>query len=907
MKNKQKKLLNLFDILLVILSVAFVGVAVFLFTKVLRYAEISMNLILAVLLVMVVLILVMITLCFSSLIFKKNKVLKSINLVLLVVLLIGGLYGGYILSSVNKNIDKIVQTDDEVTEKVKAYFIAFDNESAKDAGAEYLNGKTVGILSNDQILEGHIMPIEEIKRLNLQVEYQEYETYQELLFALFAKEVDIAAVAPSYASSFTEDDGQEENLKKLQLVYSYESEAKVVTSTNTNVDLTEPFTMLIIGVDSMNAGNSDVLMLATFNPNTLDITLTSIARDSFVPIACYGGSNNKINAARTTRQCLIDTVEDLMDTEINFYFETNFKGVVDIVDAVGGIVINSEVEFVGQNSSLERGNYTVWIPEGEYHANGEEVLAFIRERKAFRDGDFARQRHQKEVIRELLDKVLSMNNVSDILGILDAAGDNVSTNMSLAQIKELLSYCLQIFNSNYDKNSNIFDIQSFRVTGYSSWTYNTRLEMRLWIYKLFKGSLQDNIDIIHNNLELDKILTVPTSLNVDILNLYRGGKILPEVYNEKQEHEPMPAFVENFIGKSLAEMQTWANQHGLGLNIRYVKEGDEGYDSTRPDGTIVTQNVTSGRVALVSSIDIGVLKHPMDCSLSENMSKEECKNTYINAVDKNVDTIVQWANENGVTLSLNVIPSTDPGYDVTKAGYVKYQTEKAYSKFNSSKSLGITYYEKLSVTFLDALGQEIKDTKKSLVYGKTVKPVEYKCSAAEDVFAGWMNLANNQMFDFENTKVTSNLKLQAVCKAPKKHKVTFVYETATGTTNTVVEVITGKGATAPNASKTGFTYTWDKDFSNVVEDMTVTAIYIANTPAPTTTPETTPVPTPTPETTPVPTPTPAATPTPEAKPTPDSTPVEPDPEPDPAPAPADPEPAPDSTPSEPVNNENPQE
>ena len=110
MKNKQKKLLNLFDILLVILSVAFVGVAVFLFTKVLRYAEISMNLILAVLLVMVVLILVMITLCFSSLIFKKNKVLKSINLVLLVVLLIGGLYGGYILSSVNKNIDKIFKS-----------------------------------------------------------------------------------------------------------------------------------------------------------------------------------------------------------------------------------------------------------------------------------------------------------------------------------------------------------------------------------------------------------------------------------------------------------------------------------------------------------------------------------------------------------------------------------------------------------------------------------------------------------------------------------------------------------------------------------------------------------------------------------------------------------------------------
>lgn len=822
-KKNSKKSLDIFNILNALACVVAVIVIFVLFVKLFHFNEFSTKIVLAADCILFALLLVCVTLCVSALYFRKKKILKGIALIFSVLIIFLGGYGLKVVTSLTNSLNNIVQTEVNKNEVITSYFIAFDDKNAENAGSDYLNGKTVGVLDNDQVLEGNVLARAEIERLGLKVSYKEYENYQELLLALFNQDIDVAAVAPSFSSSFTEDDGQDENIKKVSLVYSYDSKATISTSTKNDVNLTDPFTVLIIGIDSMNSGNSDVLMLASFNPNTLDVTLTSIARDSFVPIACYGGANNKINAARTSRQCLIDTVEDLLDVDINFYFETNFQGVVDIVDALGGIVINSEKEFVGQNSSLERGNYTVWIPEGEYYANGEEVLAFIRERKHFADGDFARQRHQQEVISALLEKFLQLNNINDILSVIEAAGDNISTNMSISQIKELITYCLNVYNTNYDNSSSIFDIQTNRITGYASWTYNTKLELRLWIYKLYQGSINDNVALIRNNLELDKSLAYPEGLNINFTDVYRTSIKLPEEYNEKQEHEVMPDFVEVFVNKNISEMLEWANKHGITLNITYIESDDEGYDKELENGTVIWQSVSSGRVALVSSIDVKVIKHPIDCSLPENANATACKFTYINAVEKDIDTVNSWAKEKGITLNYNIIKSTDADYDIKKAGYVKSQTEKAYSQFNESLTMGVTYYEKIDVTFLDEKGLEIPDSVQKLVYNKKATSSKYNCSNSEHIFKGWMDLATNNFFDF-NLGVTSKVKLQAVCAIPEKYKVTFVYG-LDANQSAIVEVVSGSAATAPDASVSGYSYKWDTDYSNVTQNITVKAVY----------------------------------------------------------------------------------
>ena len=108
----------------------------------------------------------------------------------------------------------------------------------------------------------------------------------------------------------------------------------------------------------------------------ISLIAESCQTDSYVPIACYSGnSSDKINHARTrSRQCTIDTVEDLMDINIDFYFESNFAGLVDMVDAVGGIIIDNPYKFVGQESD-NRGKYTIWVPAGVNRRNGEPALA----------------------------------------------------------------------------------------------------------------------------------------------------------------------------------------------------------------------------------------------------------------------------------------------------------------------------------------------------------------------------------------------------------------------------------------------------------------------------------------------------------------------------------------------------
>ena len=120
-----------------------------------------------------------------------------------------------------------------------------------------------------------------------------------------------------------------------------------------------------MGVDSKKENikdssfNGDALMLITFNPNTLNATILSIPRDSYVPIACFPGQRkNKItHAAWYGEECMIDTIENFTGIKIDYYLKINFKGVVKLVDALGGIDVDVPYQLCEQNSSRQWGKY----------------------------------------------------------------------------------------------------------------------------------------------------------------------------------------------------------------------------------------------------------------------------------------------------------------------------------------------------------------------------------------------------------------------------------------------------------------------------------------------------------------------------------------------------------------------
>ncbi len=205
----------------------------------------------------------------------------------------------------------------------------------------------------------------------------------------------------------------------------------------------EPFIIYLSGSDTRNYSNipekglSDVNMIIAVDPVNYKILLVNTPRDYYVAM---GGDENRMDklthAGNQGVECSMKSLEWLYDIEFNYYVKINFKSVVDIVDAVGGITVNSEYNFSSRHS-LSRKTYNFVV--GENKLNGDAALAFARERKSFALGDRQRGKHQQMVINAALDKVISpaLLNPSKFSEILSAVTSNTKTNISKKEIKAL--------------------------------------------------------------------------------------------------------------------------------------------------------------------------------------------------------------------------------------------------------------------------------------------------------------------------------------------------------------------------------------------------------------------------------------------------------------------------------------
>ncbi len=537
---------------------------------------------------------------------------KSVLYVTIGVLVMAFLSGGaltYVTTRVNKNIDKIINTG-TTSEKVEVSFVVYsENGNFTVNDINDLEGKTFGILSNTEEQVGYILPKKELEAKKINVTYHEYADYNSMLMALFSGEIDAAALPSNYVAMFEVNDGYSEYLENTKSILTFDKNITVTTESGSDKDITtEPFTVLIIGTDEQR---SDALMLASFNPISMQVTLTSIARDSYVPIACYAGkSEDKITHARVrSRQCTIDTVEDLMDVDIDFYFESNFTGIVKMVDALGGIIITNPYEFVGQKSDA-RGKMTVWVPAGTNRLNGEQALAYARERHLYANGDFQRQANQQQVIQAILTEAMKLTDVNKALKVLDAAGDNVSTNFTVDQLISLFNYSIKKMNRSYVKNANVINIVGSRVTGYGSSKWNESMQLNLYIYRVYQGSITDNRNAILRNINLDSKIDAPKAISFSANWVFTAPTLTNETYSEPIIHDESPDTVLNFSGKLLSEVQEWASSREITVKVTKVHQGEEGYVDSYPENMVIAQSVRAGiKTENVTEITVSIITH----------------------------------------------------------------------------------------------------------------------------------------------------------------------------------------------------------------------------------------------------------------------------------------------------------
>jgi len=167
-------------------------------------------------------------------------------------------------------------------------------------------------------------------------------------------------------------------------------------------------------------------MIVTINPTTKQILMTSIPRDYYIPFNVLDGSRDKLtHSGLYSVSETVTNVENYFDIDIDYYVRVNFTSLVDIVDAIGGIEVDNPTAF---------GDFA----EGTIHLDGEEALAFSRERYAFASGDRERGKNQMRVLTGIINKITSVSVLSNYADLLDSLESSFQTSLSEDEMLSLI-------------------------------------------------------------------------------------------------------------------------------------------------------------------------------------------------------------------------------------------------------------------------------------------------------------------------------------------------------------------------------------------------------------------------------------------------------------------------------------
>lgn len=361
---------------------------------------------------------------------KKNAITGKVISILISIILI---VGSYFLFKTSGTIADISGGDyklDNVVVAVMADDPAEDIQGAADHtfGVQYsMNG--------DQITQ----TVEAINsELGTEITTREYDSLAEQAEALHDGEVDAIIYNEGYTGILEEAfEGYSENTK---VIYTHSIKSELENQSSDVQVKDESFSVYISGIDVFGAietnSRSDVNIIAVVNPTSHQILLVTTPRDYYVEIpGVSGGEKDKLTHAGIYGvDTSMATLEQLYDTDLDFYARVNFTSLIEIVDALGGVDVESEYAFT---TSYESG-MVMNVSEGTNHFNGKEALAFSRERLNVPGGDNQRGKDQQAVITAMIKKMVSPAILTGANGILNSVSGNVETNMSESQIQELI-------------------------------------------------------------------------------------------------------------------------------------------------------------------------------------------------------------------------------------------------------------------------------------------------------------------------------------------------------------------------------------------------------------------------------------------------------------------------------------
>jgi LCP family protein required for cell wall assembly len=326
-----------------------------------------------------------------------------------------------------------IDTMSETVEETEDYYIVTLN-NGKFNTIEDIDGKNLHVFSTTEEYEDVKTDISS----KVNVNYKEDDSLIKLANDIIEFKSYVALISASQYEMIKDDITDFD--AKIKIIYT--SSHKIGSTTqhliekNSKLKIEDGiFNIYISGIDTSgkisNVSRSDANILATVNTKTNEVLLTSIPRDYYVTLHSKQSKDKLTHSGVYGINETVTTVEDLLDTEINYYVRVNFTTLIKLVDTLGGIDVYSDVAF----TTKEGYSFT----KGNNNLNGKEALAFSRERRSFKDGDRQRVKNQQKVLEAIMKKVLNSKTLlTKYTDILNSLSGSFQTNIEQGDISVLV-------------------------------------------------------------------------------------------------------------------------------------------------------------------------------------------------------------------------------------------------------------------------------------------------------------------------------------------------------------------------------------------------------------------------------------------------------------------------------------
>ncbi len=582
------------------------------------------------------------------------------------------------------NVHRIYSALFQVTSNTVIYSSSIVTINSPAETIDDLTDGKIGIYDSERSIAGYEIPKEVIAERNLTNEIVYLGSYTELLLKLDEEEIAYAFLPTDYPMMFSELEDFSEIIEATRIIFTQEKEV-AITREGRQFNLEEPMTFLLMGIDSTaddisrGSYNGDALMVVTFNPKTLHVTMLSIPRDIYVPIACFDGERkNKItHAAWYGDDCIIETIENFLEIDIDHLVKMNFRGLVNMVDAVGGIEVDVPYSFCEQDSRSRWGEHTVFVKEGVQHLDGEQALALTRNRKnnTARCGygvnwanDFVRGENQQLVLRALLEEFKKIRELSKVQNLLEELATTTETSL---QTNEILSFYNVfrdiIIQTRVDSIEDIMTIQRLAISGYDRYIYDyhppTGRGMRSTLYNFvpYQASIEDVREVMMINLGLKEAPKLEAfSFNVN--EPYEEKIIGRGTYNEPAI-ELLPEF------KTRQQAENYAKQHNLRIEVNEVENNGQ-YSNSQ----IISQYPNpQTNLEYVDKIVLNIAAEKEEKSLDCLIEPEQENCLFPDLVGRGYEAYRAIRQKHNLNWIEQEISEGDAEYDEAKAGLVVEQ------------------------------------------------------------------------------------------------------------------------------------------------------------------------------------------------------------------------------------------